>query len=338
MTQSAAQKVIQDVKFLLVNNKIPEALEIINTEFSPISNDLGNSALLISGRHNRLREKATMGLITAGQEQVETSQIQHSLLMLLDGVDNELEIKKITSKRSTLYTTDSEEALEKIQGPKNTLVPTSWLHKAIQVSKSVCQVIRSDGKKGTGWLLNDGWMMTNAHVLPNIKHVESSKILLDFEEDLFGAPRKTSEFFLESAGALFSPITKFDYAYVRIKDSPANPISNWGTLELDLFSDPQLGDFVNIIQHPLGEAKQIALTRNSIVAIDNSKVFYKTDTEKGSSGSPVFNQEWKVIALHHAGKTEEEGGMTINKETGEKMAANEGILIKNVMEDIKSKQ
>jgi V8-like Glu-specific endopeptidase len=30
-------------------------------------------------------------------------------------------------------------------------------------------------------------------------------------------------------------------------------------------------------------------------------VQYTTDTLPGSSGSPVFNDNWEVVALHHAG-------------------------------------
>ena len=29
---------------------------------------------------------------------------------------------------------------------------------------------------------------------------------------------------------------------------------------------------------------------------------YSTDTEAGSSGSPVFNDQWEVVALHHSVK------------------------------------
>jgi V8-like Glu-specific endopeptidase len=28
---------------------------------------------------------------------------------------------------------------------------------------------------------------------------------------------------------------------------------------------------------------------------------YRTNTLNGSSGSPVFNQDWEILALHHAG-------------------------------------
>jgi endonuclease G len=93
---------------------------------------------------------------------------------------------------------------------------------------------------------------------------------------------------------------------------------------------------VTIIQHPLGGTKQIALTANKIIGIDRDrhKLFYQTDTEPGSSGSPVFNNEWKVIALHHAGKTESDGGLVIDVKTGEKRGANEGILIKEIVQNI----
>ena len=30
-------------------------------------------------------------------------------------------------------------------------------------------------------------------------------------------------------------------------------------------------------------------------------VQYSTDTEPGSSGSPVFNQDWEIVGLHHRG-------------------------------------
>jgi endonuclease G, mitochondrial len=59
---------------------------------------------------------------------------------------------------------------------------------------------------------------------------------------------------------------------------------------------------VNIIQHPNGEPKQLALRENKVTGLpENRFLHYRTDTAAGSSGSPVFNDQWDLIALHHSG-------------------------------------
>jgi V8-like Glu-specific endopeptidase len=50
-------------------------------------------------------------------------------------------------------------------------------------------------------------------------------------------------------------------------------------------------------------------------------VKYTTHTLPGSSGAPVFNERWEVVALHARG----------GNEVGLRMFANEGILIKKVI-------
>jgi V8-like Glu-specific endopeptidase len=56
-----------------------------------------------------------------------------------------------------------------------------------------------------------------------------------------------------------------------------------------------------IIQHPGGERKRVAYVRNQITEFDHRIVHYLSDTQTGSSGSPVFNENGRLIALHHAG-------------------------------------
>lgn len=338
MTQEVIDLVVKNVNTLLSLNKIDESITILKKEIAPISDTLSSSITLNSGAYANLKQKELDGIITAANASVEAAKIKRNLLGIMGLVEQELEVKRIMNEYSTIYTTNSTEDLEKIQGPTNTLVPMSWVYKAIEVSKSVCQVVRADGTKGTGWLLENGWMLTNHHVLPNTDFAKTAEIVFDYEEDISGANRKTSKFRLDPEGAIFSSLLHLDYAYIKVIDSPDNKLANWGHLDVNVLKEPQVGDFVNIIQHPLGQKKQIALTRNDVIAVDNKKLFYRTDTEKGSSGAPVFDEEWNVIALHHAGKTAEDGGLTVNSKTGEKMGANEGILIKFIMDDIKSKQ
>ena len=57
---------------------------------------------------------------------------------------------------------------------------------------------------------------------------------------------------------------------------------------------------MTIVQHPGGEKKQIALRENRIVDVLDAFLHYEADTEPGSSGSPVFDDGWEVVALHHA--------------------------------------
>jgi V8-like Glu-specific endopeptidase len=56
-------------------------------------------------------------------------------------------------------------------------------------------------------------------------------------------------------------------------------------------------------------------------------VHYRAPTEGGSSGSPVFNDQWEVIALHHKGG--KVGMPRLNGLNGT-YAANEGISIRRV--------
>jgi endonuclease G len=84
------------------------------------------------------------------------------------------------------------------------------------------------------------------------------------------------------------------------------------------------GEHVIIIQHPNGGLKQIVLTANQVINLWEHRLYYTTDTMPGSSGSPVFNDLWQVIAIHHAG-----GDLRMN-DKGDRRFINEGILVSAV--------
>jgi hypothetical protein len=58
---------------------------------------------------------------------------------------------------------------------------------------------------------------------------------------------------------------------------------------------------VFIIQHPEAWPLKLAMDTKSVLKTDTTRVRYRTNTEPGSSGSPVFNQHWDLAALHHSG-------------------------------------
>jgi len=100
----------------------------------------------------------------------------------------------------------------------------------------------------------------------------------------------------------------------------------WGSLDLAFNANSvALADHVTIIQHPMGGPKQICLTDNKVINIFDGKLQYTTDTMPGSSGSPVFNDQWRVVAIHHA------GGNLVTNTRGDRVFANQGILIKSIL-------
>ena len=119
---------------------------------------------------------------------------------------------------------------------------------------------------------------------------------------------------------------KLDYACIAINDHDGE-LDKLGSLSpaLEL---PKVGDLINIIQHPDGATKKLALAE-PVSGIDTAinKLWYKADTLGGSSGSPVFNQEWEVVALHHV-------ATSYNAE-GEKDDNNKGVLIGAIMEELR---
>lgn len=58
-----------------------------------------------------------------------------------------------------------------------------------------------------------------------------------------------------------------------------------------------------VVGHPRGGGLQIALHDSRLIDVDDDErlLHYRTPTDPGSSGSPVFNEAWEVIGLHHAG-------------------------------------
>ena len=101
--------------------------------------------------------------------------------------------------------------------------------------------------------------------------------------------------------------TELDFTLVAVRESADGgaKLADFGFKHLADSSDEILaGESVTIIQHPGGEPKQIALRENFVLALPDAAdryLYYQTDTTPGSSGSPVFNDDWEVVALHHSG-------------------------------------
>jgi V8-like Glu-specific endopeptidase len=220
------------------------------------------------------------------------------------------------------------ETLEKLTGVASTLLPISFLQMGIKMAKSVARVVitkPTHTEVGTGFLLPNNLFLTNNHVITDAAVAQSAVIQFDYEQTQAGLAVQPTPFQLDPANGFATSVPN-DWTAVRVKGD-AN--KNFGAIELKAAS-VEKNEFVNIIQHPGGQHKQIGMYHNMVTYSDNNIIQYLTDTEPGSSGSPVFNSQWQVVALHHS------GGMLTEPGGKKTFLRNEGININVVIAGIKS--
>ena len=240
------------------------------------------------------------------------------------------------------------DALERIMG-KNDLMSVRYLELAIRIARTVgrIQIRNSSGKVlgyGTGFMVSPRLMLTNNHVLGSAAAAAPSRVEFDFQEGVDGH-------LLSSIVVNFDPASFFatdktlDFTLVALKGDLSG-ITRYGWNGLSAAEGKVIaGEFVSIIQHPSGERKQIAIRENRIVDVLEQFLHYHTDTAPGSSGSPVFNDQWEVVALHHSGvpKKDSEGriltvdGKVWTKSMGDSAIAwiaNEGVRISRILKHV----
>lgn len=223
------------------------------------------------------------------------------------------EFKESLGRRSTraVITTDtvSDALLERIIGKSRDFQFVEFLEKAVFVSRSVGRIVSklAGGRLsyGTGFMVSPRLLMTNHHVLPSPVVAAQSSIEFDFQKDRRGDAVTIRPFKLDPT-TFFLNDEKLDFALVAVSPNDrGRPLAYYQWCPLR--NDPGkivTGEPINIIQHPKGELKQVVIRENRLLdSLDGAELFYhyEADTEPGSSGSPVFNDQWEVIALHHSG-------------------------------------
>lgn len=203
------------------------------------------------------------------------------------------------------------------------------LQQLIALAPSVCRLVidvNGNGQYGTGFRIDSDLLLTNWHVLHRIS-------------DDMRATAVTAEFGYEDdgSGGALAPITiscdvesivtskADDWAVIRAKQPLAD---TWPIIKLSGAAAPTQTAAAHIIQHPRGERKRVGFVRNQVSFFDTRVVHYLTDTQVGSSGSPVFDAEGSLIALHHAGGRPQEvlGRPPLKK--------NEGIRISRIIDGL----
>lgn len=227
----------------------------------------------------------------------------------------------------------------------NDLISIRFLKQALRMAKAVARIhiLSAEGIPlgyGTGFLVSTRLLLTNNHVLDNADSAASSLAEFNYELGENGQAEPSVKLALDPS-SFFLTDEALDYTLVALRPDPA--LEAYGRLSLNGKADTiKVGEWVNIIQHPNAEPKQLALRDNQVVDALEQFLHYRTDTAPGSSGSPVFNDQWELVALHHSGvpQRDEQGrilatdGSVWNPDMGEHRIAwkaNEGVRISQIL-------
>jgi len=214
-------------------------------------------------------------------------------------------------------------------------LPAGFLDRGAAAARTVARlsVLRQFGTHvstafthGTGFLLTDRLLLTNHHVI-NARHANEpdavhddllaqvQSMVVEFDVD---GPGQQGEPIPVSALLAYSPRRSvkhpggLDFAVLRL----SMPVGDDQRVPRPLRDGP-LPDSVaiNIVQHPAGGFKCLALRANQLAEQADTAIRYTSNTDEGSSGSPLFDDDWNVVGLHRAsvGTNTEFQGRSIHK-------------------------
>lgn len=228
---------------------------------------------------------------------------------------------------------DVPERLERAVEGDTSVALRSWQESLGAMEATVCSVEGIPKGGGTGFLIAPDLILTNQHVVQPVIDGKVApgevRLRFDYKKDREGTtvrpgtvigldPEKWlldssphSSVDLDVGGEGLPGPEELDYAVLALDRPLGNePIASFDTSPArgwvqfpdtkPVFRD---GMLAIILQHPRGNPITIAF--DTVIGLNHeeerTRVRYKVDTDNGSSGSPVFDIQWNLIALHHSG-------------------------------------
>ena len=253
--------------------------------------------ILIIGAYKRSEQQFYNQLITAEAFNIAGSVFSRNLVKSLERFED---LDKMGLLRATdqVVMPNSNAVVvdeEKVIG-KRSFLPTEWFKTGDDISREICKIRLDDDTTGTGVHLKGGYILTNRHVLPDKETAEKCDLVFNFNHqdrtETILRKLDVDAAFVIGAENQSDLMQDFDFALFKLKGQLDFP----GVEPTDDHSLPKSDDMVCIIQHPWGRPKELSL--GPVMGSDDQNIHYAADTNPGSSGSPVFNKKWQLVALH----------------------------------------
>lgn len=194
----------------------------------------------------------------------------------------------------------TETGFEKLVEGQSTLLDIAFLQRGLELAPAVVRLLVTlDGARyfGTAFRIADRRFLSNHHVLFSKSGAPATTVeaWFGYENDFAGTTK--AHVSLNGDVATINGDQTHDWAVVDLLGDIPSGVPIIPPVAPGRVVQPE--DRVYIIQHPSGGPKKIGMVHNVVRSVSDDVVQYWTDTEQGSSGSPVFDEKWQLVALHH---------------------------------------
>ena len=200
-----------------------------------------------------------------------------------------------------------------------------WYRRLGEALNRLCRIELDGNPSGTGFLVGPDLVLTNHHVIAPAHQALAARfdyrrvagkvnqgVAVPVVAVLDRSPPSPHDFDPSDPGD--PSFDELDHALLRLDrplgnepvgaqaDPDATP-RGWFAASQPPPTSLAPGASLLIVQHPRGGPVALAFDTDSIIGLNvrGTRVRYRTNTEAGSSGSPCFDQDWNLIALHHGG-------------------------------------
>jgi hypothetical protein len=139
---------------------------------------------------------------------------------------------------------------------------------------------------GTGVLIGKNLLLTCDHIFSK-SQTKEAWVRFNYTSGSYSLDSDVFELDLDTA----TRSSQLDYALVRVKGEPKQRTANLIDAILDSNQE------IRLIHHPQGQHIVIS-GLGQIVQVGDDYMDHNISTDEGSSGAPIFNRDWQLVAIH----------------------------------------
>ena len=204
----------------------------------------------------------------------------------------------------------------------------------LKCCRSVARVEKNNGEAaGTGFVLPESALMVGGGAndqffLVTNYHVVGHHDISQFRATFYGLRDSEDRPFTTALGPTIvasSPPDQLDYMIIGLAQQPQG-LQTYNIAK----TLPKIGDGIFSAGHPLGASIMLSIGGdNRLLDCKGDKTHSCTGSLDGSSGSPLFDNNFQLVGVMHAGGS----SIPTLSDPRERHAANEGILIQSILTD-----